>query len=75
MALSFKAKTNGQPLPADFEGKKFRSYVDMANFADEHNLPDGTYFIHNDRGSNLFTSLRELTRKGRSFHVEGRGNV
>lgn len=75
MALQFVAKRNGNPLPPEFEGRKFRSYVDMATFADEHKLPDGTYFIRNDKGANLLTGLRELTRKGSGFHVEGRGNV
>lgn len=73
--LQFQEKKNGTPLPEVFKTKKFRSYVDMANFADEHHLPSGKYFIFNNTGANLFTRYRELTFDGSRFHVEGRGNI
>jgi hypothetical protein len=74
--LQFRQKgKDGSPLPEAFKSKGFRSYVDMANFADEHELPEGQYFIHNTRAANLYTMFRTLTRKGHGFHVEGRGNI
>lgn len=73
--LKFEAKKNGTPLPEIFTTKSFRRYTDMANFADQHQLPDGKYYIFNSTGGNLFTRYRELTRDGSRFHVEGRGNV
>ena len=74
MALEFREKVNGKhPLPEVFKGKKFRSYVDMSNFADEHHLPEGEYFIRTTGTS--FMGLRELKRTKTRFWVEGRGNV
>lgn len=73
--LKITEKKGGVPLPDDFKNKTFRSYVDAANFADEHGLPDGEYWIRNDKGTNIFTAIRELKRCGSSFWVEGRGNV
>lgn len=75
MALHFKEIPGGAKLPAEFQAKTFRSYVAMADYADDHHLPEGKYFIFNDKGGNALTRYRELTRKGTGFHVEGRGNV
>jgi hypothetical protein len=47
----------------------------MADFADEHQLPDGEYWIRNTKGKNLATMFRDLRRKNGGFWVEGRGNV
>lgn len=73
--LKLKAQKDGAPLPEAFQNKGFRSFVDMANYADKHNLPDGNYWCYNDKGTNLLTSLREVKRKGSGFWVEGRGNI
>lgn len=75
MALKFRERKGETPLPDIFKNRGFRSFADMATYADEHGLPDGKYWIFNDKGNNLWTSLKELTRKGSSFYVEGRGNV
>lgn len=72
--LWIKPKQGNPPLPKAFEGKKFKSYAAMADYADKHNLPYGEYWIRNDKGSNLLTSIRELKYSG-TFWVEGRGNV
>lgn len=76
MALKFVEKVNVPgSLPEIFKEKRFRSYVDMANFADQHSLPDGDYFIYNTAGGNLWTAMRELKRRGSRFWVAGRGNI
>jgi hypothetical protein len=75
MALYLIKHPNGPDLPDAFKDKRFRSFVDMANYADEHELPEGKYYSRNPQGSNLLTAIREVTRKGSGFHVEGRGNI
>lgn len=75
MALYFREKKDGQQLPDGFKEKRFRSYADMAAFAEEHHLPHGEYWIRNDKGANLATSIRELKYSKTRFWVEGRGNV
>lgn len=73
--LKFREQKDGAPLPEIFTVKGFRSYADMADYADEHGLPDGSYWIFNDKGTNLLTFIRELRREGSRFWVEGRGYV
>ena len=76
--LKFIEKKNGTPLPEVFKTKGFRSFADMAAFADTYNLPDGEYYIKNDKndkGGNLLTHLREVKRRGSQFWVEGRGYI
>lgn len=53
--------------------KRFRSYVDLANWA-EDNLPYGLYFARNHNASNL-AAIREITHEHGRFHVEGRGCI
>jgi hypothetical protein len=65
----------GPDVPQAWQGKTFRSYVDMADYADKVGLPDGDYFIRNSNGTTFATAVCKLTRKGGSFYVEGRGNV
>ena len=67
------------PKGPSIEGKKlrFRSYVDLADYADEH-LEEGLYFVRNHNAVNLI-AIREIHHHvdpwSSSFHVEGRGNV
>jgi hypothetical protein len=76
--LRIKKHPNGPELPEALKDKTFRSYVDMANFAEDHDLLPGVYWVRNDKGNNLLTAIRELNYKNKpfhQFHVEGRGNV
>lgn len=75
MTLRLSKHSAGPEVPLPFQGKRFRSYVDMANFADKVGLPDGTYWIRNSAGTTFVTGMRELKRKGTFFHVEGRGYI
>jgi len=75
--LYFKKHPEGPELPEDTKGRKFRSYVDAANWADNHTFLPGKYWLRNDRGANIWTSVREVTYNVgfKHFYVEGRGNV
>lgn len=75
MSLYLTKHPQGPELPEAAKGRKFRSYVALADFADKIELPEGKYWCRNTNGTNLWTAMREVTRKGSGFHVEGRGNV
>jgi len=76
--LKITKHPDGPELPEEVKAKTFRSYVDMANWADEHHLSPGIYWIRNPSGANLATAIRELryqTKGYGRFWVEGRGNI
>lgn len=75
MALYFASKQKNESLPDIFKNKGFRSYASMADFADSNELPEGEYWIRNDKGTNLLTSMRELKYDGSRFWVEGKGYI
>ena len=72
----------GPELPQAALEKRFRSYVDMAIYA-EASLPSGLYYSRNQQGGTLATALRlvrcKLSERNEpclaGFWVEGRGNV
>lgn len=72
--LYFRKHAEGPDIPEDTKEKTFRSYVDMANWADEH-LPFGKYYIRNNMGATLYSALRSVEFTKTHFWVEGRGNV
>jgi hypothetical protein len=77
MALRLKQHPRGPMLTDEAKDKGFRSYCDLADWAEE-NLSPGLYFVRADN-ANIFTGLREVHHHaGRwksSFWVEGRGCV
>lgn len=73
--LKFKAMKDGVELPEAFKERGFNSFVAMADYADKHQLPNGEYWIVNDKGTNLATKYRELKFNNGRFWVEGRGNI
>jgi hypothetical protein len=76
--LRIKKHPDGPEISEETKNKTFRSYVDMANWVDEHQLPPGIYWIRNSSGTNLATAIRELRYKiggYGGFWVEGRGHV
>lgn len=72
MALRLTQHPQGPLLPKEAKTRRFKSYVDLANWADEH-LPYGVYFVRNHTATTL-AGIRKITHDG-LFHVEGRGNV
>jgi hypothetical protein len=77
MALYITKHPVGPELPEAFKNKTFRSYVNMADFADDNKLPHGIYWIRNTSGTNLATAIRELRYHCGygGFWVEGYGNI
>lgn len=76
MALRLMQHPAGPTLTPEQKAKRFRSYVDLANWADDVNLLAGRYFARAHNAASLAT-IREVTfgGAGYTFHVEGRGNV
>lgn len=80
--MYLKKHPDGPELPAWAEKRWFRSYVAMAEWAEE-NLPPGLYWSKNPSGTNLYTKIREVRCKidshgnvrSTGFWVEGRGNI
>lgn len=64
---------NGPKLTAEQKAKRFRSYVELANWAEE-NLPHGLYFVRSSAATTL-AGLREVRHFEGKFHVEGRGYI
>jgi hypothetical protein len=81
--LKLSKHPEGPELPEEAKKKHFRSYADMADWAEEH-LPPGKYWCRNPQGANLWTALREVRcklsdsdgePKASGFWVDGRGNI
>lgn len=65
---------DGPELPQEAKEKHFRSYVDMATWAEAH-LPYGKYYCRSEAGTSFLTAFREIRYTAACFWVEGRGNV
>lgn len=74
MAIRLRQHPKGPQVP-DALLRPFRSYVDLANAADRHGLPDGVYFVRPYPFNRNPASIREARRTGEDFWVEGRGHV
>jgi len=80
--LYLRKHPDGPELPAWAEGRWFRSYSAMADWAEEQ-LPPGKYWSRNPSGASLATAVREVRCKldrhdnprETGFWVEGRGNI
>jgi hypothetical protein len=72
--MYFTKHPDGPELPEAAQSKHFRSFVDMATWAETH-LPYGKYWARNPNGGNLATRIREVRHERARFWVEGRGNV
>ena len=73
MPLKLMQHPKGPALPNEAKRRYWRSYVDLANWADD-NLSFGLYYVRNANAANL-AAIREITFEEGLFHVERYGNV
>lgn len=77
MALRLRKHPRGPDLSDEAKEKGFRSYCDLADWAEE-NVPPGLYFVRADNAVWL-AAIREVHhhagRWPNAFWVEGRGCV
>ena len=72
MALKLRQHPTGRIIP-DEHKRNFRSYVDLADYAEAH-LPHGMYLAIPTNATNL-SVIRLICHEPGRFWVEGRGNI
>ena len=75
MPLRLSKHPDGPDLPPGTLEKRFRSYVAMADWADEVHLAFGLYYARPTHVPPSPVNIRLVTHKKTAFHVEGRGNI